>query len=201
MRRSRRTPEAPAQLRLLCASNRPTVRAAALRALGPLADLETAGLFLEGLADPEPDVRRAAQAALETASRSTAHGSVADWRRWLAEERAFWDEHREELREELACQDAARVSRAARALLRHPIQSHWLGLRLSEALPSLEGPAVPGLARLASRTLSCQAVPGLIDLAFRSDPRLRVAVGSALRELTGEDLPDEGSLWERWANR
>lgn len=175
------------------------LRAAAAQALGKIRDPQAAPMLIGLLADADGATRRAAQWALRETSGETRITAAAAWHRWLEAELAWW---REEGQDRLAALDPAdptRIAEAVRALLDHPFGRDQSADALASALatfdPAAQLVACDALARLGSR----RAVPALIELLFEPGEELRTAAWTALRTLTGEDLPAEPQLWEAYA--
>lgn len=188
------------ELLRLARSEHPEVRAAAVLALASTGDAGVVPVLLAALEDPEGVVSRAARAALARVSGLGSSRTAEQWTTWFRTEVRWWTEHREEYELVFAGEDAALIARATRELGRHPIARGWLSERLALALARLEGPYRIGFVRTLEELDSRRAVPGLVDLLFDPDAATRSAAGDALRALTGQSLPSEPRIWERYVN-
>ena len=91
------------------------------------------------------------------------------------------------------------VAATLRTLLAHPIGRDRVSDALATVLPTFDSrsqiAACETLAHLEAR----RSVPALVELLFVPIPEVRQAAWSALRALTGQELPAEPQIWEEYA--
>lgn len=159
------------------------VRAAAASAAGALDDHEAVRSLVELVAEDEPEVRHAAQAALGQITGLAFRADHGIWTTWLSQELAWWEHDAESAFEGLESDDLARVFASIGAISRRRLYRHDL---VRELVPLLEHPearvrqlACIGLEQLGSVT----AIPFLEAFRDDQDELVRQSVRSAIEHL------------------
>jgi HEAT repeat protein len=176
------------------------VRRAAAIATGRIHDTEAFELLVLMLADPDPQVVRAAEWSLCLMTGESQLDTAEEWRRWHELEDKWWSTEGARLRLELEADDPRRVTAAAGRLSRRPFQRDLVALYICDVLPQQVPAAVADLCGVLAQIESSSAVPTLVDLLFDKNARVRSGAGSALMKITGRSLPPEPWIWEKYAN-
>lgn len=117
------------------------------------------------------------------------------WRGWYAKELAWWDEQLPSVLAELNARSAPRVLPALGELARHPLFRRALTEEVTRALdypdPRVREAALGTLVSLGSRLAPECVLPLLED----EDRNVADAAWTALRRMTGKDLPQDLDVW------
>ena len=174
----------------------PSVRAAAIRAVGRMRDAESTPDLLAVLSDCEDaDVREAAAAALRRISGLRMQSDASLWARWEKGE-ADWLATRFPVLERILGEEKAEpVQNALAEIGAHPRHQEKLRRLVLRHL----GSACAGVRRAACEALrslgSAEALPALLRATEDPDPDVSVAADRALRHLTDID-PPPGRNWK-----
>lgn len=156
-----------------------------IQVVGRLEDAVAVPLLLPLLEHEQRAVREEAHGALVSICREPLPPDAALWRRWYAEELAWWDRAATDLRADLWSGDAVREARAIQDLAAHELFRHetaaWLGEYLQSAPHELATLACAALGHLRSGS----AVPYLRSASERPEPLVRDAAGESLRAIVG----------------
>jgi hypothetical protein len=178
----------------------PALRALAARSLGMLKDSASCAALVAKLADPKPEVARSALWALRETCAQPRLTTRDEWQAWFEAERAWWSGPGLAQLEILQTGAPADVAGALRALLPHALGRDQVAVALAARLPELEPAARAAACGTLVQLGSRKVVPALVELLFESDDAVRHAAWTALRTLTGEELPAEPRLWETYAS-
>lgn len=170
-------------------------REAAAAALGCVADADSAPQLLAALADPEAAVARSARGALEALAGNRGPREERAFETWLAGERAWEQEERPRLLEQLRAEDTARALEAASELARHPLFRHESSRAIAAELARTDADFVQGACAALVALRSAVAVDALVELLAVDDPGLQQYAQEALRALTGRRLPPDADAW------
>jgi len=186
-------------LRARLESKDPAVRASSAEALGRFRDRAAISALIVHLADKDDGTARAALWSVRRiAGRADLQGAV-DSQRWLDGEMRWWKEEGLTLLEDLDDPTPGALPERLRTLATHALGREQVIDALVAALPDYPNEAkvlaCTTLAALEAR----DSVPALVELLFSDDEGVRKAAWDALRAVTGEKLPNEPRLWERYA--
>ncbi len=171
-----------------------TCQAASL-ALGELGDLQSVEILIELLQAESPGLRSNALWALQRITGFSFPESHETWSVWFAEEMGWARKEKARVVRHLASRDDRDVVEAIRIASRHPLFRHELSEALcgvlSHGRARLRGLACRTLERLSSRT----AVIPLVERLDDRDDGVRDSAWSALKGITGRDLPLDQTAW------
>ncbi len=170
-------------------------------ALAKFHDTSIAQPMTRWLESPDERSRSTAVWALEQLAGMSAPRGAAEWRGWLHVESRWWAKEGAALLADAQSEDPARIVPALRELAKH----HFHIDRIAPGLESmLSGPETE-IAVLAATTLgnlrSTASVPTLLETMYSGSAQLKHAAWSALRKITGQDLPQDLDAWDAWAQR
>ncbi len=179
---------------LLDGADRPALQPAIIAA-GRLHDTAAVPALIACLGDASVGVRADAAWALERISGLHFDRNAELWRDWFAREAQWWREDGEQAAAALQAGD-----RAARTqtLLAIGSRRAWRDQLASLAAVALhdEDPGIAVLAAQVLATLDSKAgVPPLLQALGRGEDEVVKAACSALRSITGKDLPPEPASW------
>lgn len=186
-------------LERLSASKEVARRAAATRALGRLARVDTVTRLVPRLEDPAPEVVAAAIEALQRCALRTDLTDANSWRAWLQRENTWWKERGEACVEALQSGDPLTLAEHLRELLGHSLARGATADALLTRFARLEPAELVSTCSTLARLGAKEAVPDLVPLLDAAEAPVRDAAWKALRALTGVDLPPERSLWDAYA--
>lgn len=188
-----------ARLRTVLENGAIPLRAASARALGRTRDPLSVPSLIECLKRGDAGLARAAQWALCEISGQKRPSTPDEWALWFEVERTWWKDEGARLLASLESDPPTELSATLRTLLAHPIGRDRVSDALATVLPTLDSrsqiAACETLAYLEAR----RSVPALVELLFVPIPEVRQAAWSALRALTGQELPAEPQIWEEYA--
>jgi len=181
-----------ALVRILDSGEGPRAEAAA--ALGRLGAPRGARRLVAHVADEDPAVRRSIEWALGELTGVKASGT-AYWENWSDIEEAWSAERAPEVLADLHEASGTTATRLLQELASHP----WYADELETAVVRTLSHREPIVAELACETLRRFATPSafasLVDALTDPRDRHRHAAWRALRELSGEPLPDDAADW------
>lgn len=173
---------------------------AAILALVALADKDAIEPMIALLASEDEGLKENAHWGLCKLTGLALSPSRETWARWHQAELAWLLRSRTREFQRLRGTDPAEVVSALRGILTHPLA---LG-ELRMALPELLRHHAPGVRALACGTLAelrvTEAVEGLVWTLEDPDKGVVAAAYSALKKITGLDLPCEATAWQAATN-
>ena len=169
---------------------------AAIMALTTLEDQDSIGPMIALLGSEDSGLRENAHWALRTLTGLALSPSQETWARWHQAELAWLLRQKPKEFQRLRADDAGQAAAALREILTHPLAKD----ELATALPELLHNRWPAVRVLACGTLADlganECVPKLVWALEDSDPDVARAAHSALRRLTGQDLPRDPTTWQ-----
>jgi len=174
-------------------------RRTAAACLARTADPEAVGTLLELLEENDGRARRIALAGLSELCGLRVGEDSATWRAWLERERAWWNEHAEELCLRVGEDDPAAASDALRELARHRLFRRDLAQRVAAGLTDQPTATALQSCRLLSTLDSRAALAGLVRVLDSEPSAVVEAALRSLRELTGHDLGEDARAWRELA--
>ncbi|MEQ1892870.1 MAG: hypothetical protein ABL998_10035, partial [Planctomycetota bacterium] len=174
-------------------------RAAATRALGRLARIDSVPRLVPRLQDPAPEVVAAAIEALQCCAQRTDLADAESWRAWLERENEWWTARGELCVAALQSDDPAALTENLRELYGHRLARSATADALLGRIARMEPSELVLACSALGRLGDLEAVPELVPLLDAAEAPVREAAWKALRTLTGVDLPAERSLWDAYA--
>ncbi|CAN0459880.1 unnamed protein product, partial [Scytosiphon promiscuus] len=181
----------------LLRSHDPATRREAAKLLGLASFAPAAEQLIEMLEDEEVGVAQAAHWALEQAFAQKLPPEAPRWRSWLAGARDWWSERGDQVLNDIESDDPHVALAALKELARQRYRRRDVA---RAAVPLLLAPD-PVLAEVAAgligRLGDGSEAPELIAALARSEARVRVAAGAALRHLFDARIEDDPVAWSR----
>lgn len=180
------------------ASPDPALRREAAAALGSLDDFESIAALIELLDDSSTGVRDNAHWALR---RLTGVGYRCDarrWRTWYREENRWWSREARSVLRKLDSTEDDVVAAGINELAGHRLYRNEISMRLLPLLRHRDANIVRMACTALSAFRSRVCVPGLVGLLDSRDARVRDTAWSALKAITGQNLPQDAAVWRDW---
>jgi HEAT repeat protein len=175
----------------------PALVCAATRAVAVLGDDDSVEELIVLIEHGDERVRDAAFKALAELSGLDHGRDTARWTAWYHAEMHWWEHEADASLARIERAHGQEFVRAAREVLEHRLFRERSAEAFAQALERREFDEVWLACRALRELDSPVAVPALIGLLERGDPRLRSAAHDALRAITGLDLDPVPELWAR----
>jgi len=182
-------------VRALLAAGDRHVAVLAAQAAAALQDTRAIGDLIALLSHAEPAVRAAAEEALVLLARKHYRGGPEAWERWYRDELDWWVAEAPRVMARLSADDPALAVAAVRELAQHRLNRD----ESAEAVAAILWRPEQDLVVVACSTLgyygSPRALPGLLQALERHEKQVVDAAATALRAITGLDLPPDPDAW------
>ncbi len=186
--------------RYLGHTDRALVQAAA-GALGALEDYASLGELIDLVEADDRNLRRAALRAVQEITGLKKRVGASAWRAWHERELAWRREEAPRLYADLAGRDPAAASAAILALARRRTFRHEHAAHLARALDRPETDLIVQACAALASLGSQGVVKDLLPRLEHRHPAVEQAAWTALREITGLDLPPDSVLWAEATGR
>lgn len=177
------------------ASLDPRVQRSAATVAGHVRDFDAVDPLLGLLESPDARVRAAVRWSLGELAGRDLGASELDWRAWYQGELEWWDARSAELFSALAGEQSAAMHEALIELAEHPLFRHKAAVGMGPLLVRDDPVLATTTCGILLRLESDRALPWLLDALAMPDDGRRPTVHSALKRLTGLDLPAESRTW------
>lgn len=176
-----------------------TLVCAAARVCGQLRDDGAVETLVALMEHGDERVRRSVFDALERISGLAFGPDPARWTSWYHAEMRWWEEEADSLLANIERARGLEFMRAAREVLEHRLYRDRIAESFVQALGRDNVAEVQSACQALEQLGSTLAVGALVECLERDDPLVRAAAWTALRKLTGADLPPERSSWVEFA--
>ncbi len=171
-----------------------TVRLA-MQALASLEDYDAAAALVQCLEHEDQNIRDTAGDALRKITSRNFRTEYRKWDTWYRDEMQWWTKESAACFRDLSSRDSTKALRAILEIGQHGMYRHELAQALAPVLERRE----PELVILACSTLghfrSHGVVASLVDLLDHRDEEISSAAWSALKRITGRELPPDREQW------
>ncbi|MBI5364973.1 MAG: hypothetical protein HZA53_17480 [Planctomycetes bacterium] len=175
------------------------VRREAIATLARVQDVPSYALFVAALEDDQRLVAQTALWSLRKASGLDFEEDAKAWTAWFDAEIEWYETEGARWTALLQSEDAAEVIEAAGALAAHPIFRHETARALAAPLARSAPETGAALAGILGTLQSPAALPSLVQALGSEHEGVRTAAWSALKLVTGRDLPLEARAWAEMA--
>lgn len=163
--------------------------------LGRVHALDAVEDLLDALDSPDPRLSRAARWSLERMAGTRLPVSSSEWRGWVRFEERWWAHRGRELVAGFGDATPAELAAMARELAEHPLYRHAIADELGQHVFAREVAVATTACETLERLGSGLAVPALVDALGSPGDEVRDAAWSALRRITGREIPADREAW------